>query len=208
MTETQLEDDLRATFRAAAETVPPAADLAPRAAEGVRRDRRSWTASGAAVIAVVAVAVAGTALDDDIEPAPVSAPAPQAVVPSPTGAPVTDPPVTDPPAMDPPVEGQWRAVRISGFGQLRMQRPEHPFLAFNPDGTWTGSDGCNSLSGTYTVGPRGELTTTNNGQRLVGCHNVPHVHVLSTAVRIEVTKPALRFFDQKGGELAAYVRTP
>lgn len=195
MTETQLESELRATFRAAAETVPAAPDLAPRATEGVRRDRRSWTASGAAVVAVVAAAVAGTALDGGgpvLQPEPASAPSPSSAAPS-------GPSVAT-------VQGEWRAVRINGFHQLRARRPEQPLLMFNPDGTWSGSDGCNSLSGTYAIGPNGELSTTNNGQRLAGCHNVPHIEVLATASRIEVTRPAIRFYDQNGQELASYSR--
>ena len=77
---------------------------------------------------------------------------------------------------------------------------------FKPDGTWTGSDGCNGLQGTYTIGQRGAFTATVGPQHLVGCQNVAHTGVLHAAKRIAVSGDTLQFFGADGRQLASYAR--
>ena len=79
-------------------------------------------------------------------------------------------------------------------------------LVFRQDGTWTGSDGCNGLQGTYAIGQRGEFTAKVGPQRLIGCDNVPHTAVLSAAKRIAVDASSLQFFGADGRQLAKYAR--
>jgi heat shock protein HslJ len=95
---------------------------------------------------------------------------------------------------------------MAGLTSLKAQRPDDPVLAFKADGTWTGSDGCNGLQGTYTIGQRGEFTAKVGPQRLVGCDNVPHTAVLQGAKRITLDADTLKFFGDDGRELASYAR--
>ena len=85
---------------------------------------------------------------------------------------------------------------MAGVTTLKAERAQDPVLVFRPDGTWGGSDGCNGLQGTYTIGPH----------RLIGCDNVPNSGVLRDAKRLAVDSTTLQFFAADGRELAKYVR--
>lgn len=199
MSNTDLEDDLRHTFERAAASVPQTADLTERATTGARRaQRRTWMATGAAAVAVAAVAVVGFGLagsHNQPTQSPVAGNSPT-VTPTPTalGGP------------DPTMAGTWRPEQLAGFKALRTARPDDPVLVFEPNGTWTGSDGCNNLQGTYTISQRGGFTATAGPQRLIGCENVPHTAVLTAAKRVEVSEDTLRFFGADGAQLASYAR--
>lgn len=199
MSNTDLEDDLRGTFERAAASVPQSADLTERAATGARRaQRRTWMATGAAAVAVAAVAVVGFGLAGSHN--------------QPTQAPVagSSPSVTPTNAVRAAgaqtVAGTWRPQQLAGFKTLQTARPDDPVLVFKPNGTWTGSDGCNSLQGTYTIGQQGAFTATSGPQHMIGCENVPHTAVLTAAKRVEVSEDTLRFFGADGAQLASYAR--
>jgi heat shock protein HslJ len=196
---TDLEDDLRGTFERAAASVPQAADLTERATTGARRaQRRTWIVSGAAAVAVAAIAVAGFGLagsrNQPTQP-PVA-----------TGQAPASASVTPQVASAQTVAGTWRPTQMIGAKSLKAARPNDPVLTFKPDGTWTGSDGCNGIGGTYTIGQRGAFSATSGAQHMVGCENVPHTGVLHAAKRIAVDGDTLRFFDADGRQLASYAR--
>ena len=70
MSNTDLEDDLRGTFDRAAASVPQATGLTERATAGARQaQRRTWIISGAAAVAVAAIAVVGFGLAGSNKPA-------------------------------------------------------------------------------------------------------------------------------------------
>ncbi|MET9318153.1 META domain-containing protein [Kribbella sp. NPDC003505] len=199
MSNTDLEDDLRGTFERAAASVPQADGLTERATAGARRaQRRTWMVSGAAAAAVAAIAVAGFGLAGSQN--------------KPTQPPVATGEATAPARATAQalsaqaVAGKWRATAMLGTRTLKSSRPEDPVLVFKADGTWTGSDGCNGLQGTYTIGQRGSFTATVGPQHLVGCENVPHTGVLHAAKRIAVSGDTLQFFDADGRQLASYAR--
>jgi heat shock protein HslJ len=196
---TDLEDDLRGTLERAAASVPPATGLTERATTGARRaQRRTWIVCGAAAVAVAAIAVVGFGLaGSNGKPAQPPVAGGTSTSPSATTA---QPPTAE------SVSGTWRPVQISGLKSLKASRPDDPVLVLRPDGTWGGSDGCNPLEGTYTIGQRGEFSATAGPQRLIGCDNVPHTGVLQAAKRIAVDGDALKFFSADGRELASYAR--
>jgi len=194
---TDLEDDLRGTFDRAAASVPPATGLTERAATGARQaQRRTWIISGAAAVAVAAVAVVGFSLGgrNAVQPPVAGGQTPSAST-----------SVQAPPSAQ-SVSGTWRAVQMAGMTSLKADRPDDPVLVLKADGTWTGSDGCNGLQGTYAIGQRGEFAATIGPQRLVGCDNVQHTAVLQDADRITLDADALKFFGGDGRELASYAR--
>lgn len=199
MSNTDLEDDLRGTFDRAAASVPPATDLTERATTGARRaQRRTWIISGAAAVAVAAVAVVGFGLAGSNNK-PAQPPVAGGQTPAATTA-APEPPTAQ------SVSGTWRPVQMAELKSLQASRPDDPVLVFRPDGTWGGSDGCNALQGTYSIGQRGEFTATVGPQRLVGCDNVPHTGVLHAAKRIAADADTLQFFGADGRELARYAR--
>lgn len=197
MSNTDLEDDLRATLDRAAASVPPVTDLTERATTGARQaQRRTWIVSGAAAVAVAAIAVVGFNLAGRDTPS-------QPPVAADTATPTPAVKVQLSPQT---VAGTWRPVEMDGLKTLKAARPEDPVLVLLPDGTWNGSDGCNGLQGTYTIGQRGEFTATVGPQRMVGCENVPHTGVLKTAKRVALDDDTLRFFATDGRQLASYAR--
>ena len=198
MSKTELEEDLRATFERAAASVPLAPDLAGRATTGGQRaQRRTWIASGAAAAAIAVVAGIGFTLNHGGTSSPPPAPAASNPAPATTAATVTSAQA---------LAGTWRPVKLSGFTALKLGRPDDPTLTFRTDGTWTGSDGCNSIGGTFTIGQRGEFTSHAMGQRLIGCDNVPHTAVLAAARRITADPATLQFYAGDGRQVATYAR--
>ncbi|TCO48480.1 heat shock protein HslJ [Kribbella antiqua] len=199
MSNTDLEDDLRGTFDRAAASVPMATDLTGRATTDARRaQRRTWMISAAAAVAVASIAAATFGLSGG-RSTPVQLPVAGGNAPASTSAVETEPSVET-------VSGTWRPVQMAGLKALSAERPEDPVLVFRPDGTWTGSDGCNGLQGTYNIGQRGEFTAKAGMQRLIGCDNVPHTGVLQSAKRIAVDASTLEFYGADGRELARYAR--
>ncbi|WP_371404801.1 META domain-containing protein [Kribbella sp. NBC_00662] len=199
MSNTDLEDDLRGTFERAAASVPEATGLTERATTGAHRaQRRTWIVSGAAAVAVAAIAVVGFGLAGSNS--------------KPTQPPVAggQAPVSATPTPQPPtaqtVSGTWRPLQMAGFKALKAARPQDPVLVFRPDGTWSGSDGCNGLQGTYSIGQHGEFTATPGLQHLIGCDNVPHTGVLRSAKRVAIAGDTLQFFGADGRQLASYAR--
>lgn len=198
MSKTELEADLRATFERAAASVPPSADLAGRAAVGAQQaQRRTWMVSGAAAAAVAVIAAVSFSLHGSSQSTP------QPAAGNPASAVST---AQARGATAQTVVGSWRPVRLSGFTTLKAGRPDDPIITFNADGTWTGSDGCNGLSGSYAIGQRGEFTSKSNGQRMVGCDNVPHTAVLAATKRIASDQTGLTFYAGDGREVARYAR--
>jgi heat shock protein HslJ len=198
VSKTELEEDLRATFERAAASVPPSADLAGRATVGAQQaQRRTWLISGAAAAAVAVIAAVSFSLASQSH----STPQPAAGNPASAGSNVQAPAATAQ-----TVVGTWRPVRLSGFATLKAARPDDPTITFKADGSWVGSDGCNGLEGTYTIGQRGEFTSKSGAQRMVGCDNVPHTAVLAATKRITIDKTGLTFYAGDGREVARYAR--
>lgn len=57
-------------------------------------------------------------------------------------------------------------------GEDRRARPERPHVRFHPDGSWTGSDGCNGTGGRWALGHGGAVLLTSGITTLIGCGNV------------------------------------
>ena len=69
--------------------------------------------------------------------------------------------------------------------------PERPYIAFVQDNTWSASDGCNRVRGTWTVASDGSLTTTSGPQTLTGCDGAQLPMLLVAATSVEVTPDSL-----------------
>jgi len=75
------------------------------------------------------------------------------------------------------LEGRWDAV-----GQFNTE----PFIEFNADGSWVGSDGCNGVTGAWAMGDDGRLLATVGPQTLIGCEGVPVGAWLGQVGRVEI----------------------
>ena len=118
-----------------------------------------------------------------------------------------------------PILGKWRPVAITGYsGPLTSPPlPVEPLVHFDnaPSGrqNWTGSDGCNDVSGVYTVSTDGTFTTIGPAvQTQKGCLPDPAVVPTGTVVtatkRLEISDDGntLTMFDAGGNVLATYAR--
>ncbi|MDF2444665.1 MAG: hypothetical protein JWR01_2868 [Subtercola sp.] len=79
--------------------------------------------------------------------------------------------------------------------------PDQPFLTFERDGTWTGSDGCNDSTGTWSMDTTGVLTTTSGPQTQIYCDgaHLPLFLIDSVSARFDGTDLTLVGHD--GSEL-------
>ncbi|WP_075334443.1 META domain-containing protein [Pseudonocardia sp. Ae717_Ps2] len=65
------------------------------------------------------------------------------------------------------------------------------FVEFTPDGHWTGSDGCNHLTGTWGVHTDGTFTATANPTTLMTCENIPIADWLTQTSHADITNNTL-----------------
>jgi hypothetical protein len=77
------------------------------------------------------------------------------------------------------ITGRWVAITSAVW----HWQPS-PYLSFNADGSWTGSDGCNRLGSRWSIGSHGVLVTILSVQTLIGCHNVNVGDWLNQATRV------------------------
>ena len=191
MKSTDLERELRATLIAAGQQAPVVDDLVTRAVRPVRR-RRTWLASGLAVVAMGAVGVViAVAAPDGKETAGVASPSSSASTQTLTGA----------------LIGTWRPVDIVGFDNSTIPHPSPPVVTFTTRGQWMGSDGCNEIGGTYSASEDGTITVdTSRPQTAMGCNNVPNRAVLGRAARFTIDHRRLTFYAADGHRLGTYER--
>ena len=79
------------------------------------------------------------------------------------------------------------------------------YAALAADGTWTGSDGCNALKGTWQGGPDGAFAATSGPSTKIGCENVPIAHWLAGATQAERDGDTLVLRDATGAETGRLV---
>jgi heat shock protein HslJ len=197
MKSTDLERELRATLIAAGQQAPVVDDLVTRAVTPVRR-RRTWLASGLAVVAMGAVGVViAVAAPDGKETAGVASPSSSASTKTLTDA----------------LIGTWRPVDIVGFDNSKLPPASGPPVGRAPNitfaigGRWTGTDGCNGIGGTYNAGDDGSITADASGRiTTASCMNVPNRAVLGTAARFTIDRRTLTLYAADGHRLGTYER--
>ena len=93
---------------------------------------------------------------------------------------------------------RWRPVTVNATSEAH--------LAFQSDGHWDGSDGCNGQGGRYVLGRDGRLLGTANGSTLIGCNGAPVGGWMFQAARAGVLNEDLVLYDRSGqllGKLTA-----
>lgn len=128
-----------------------------------------------------------------------------------SGAPVS--PVPDPSSSAPgfSVQPDARAGETAIVGKwVQRGRPQTaptpPFLDFASDGTWTGSDGCNSSSGRWLMDGTGAVLATSGPSTLVGCAGMADLGAaLTQAAHIGILDGTLLLLDQDGSTILSLV---
>jgi heat shock protein HslJ len=68
----------------------------------------------------------------------------------------------------------------------RFDSPEQPYVSFVQDNTWSASDGCNRVQGTWELAADGTLTTTSGPQTMMACDGAQLPLAVSRGTRVTV----------------------
>jgi heat shock protein HslJ len=85
--------------------------------------------------------------------------------------------------------------------------PEQPFVSFADDGTWTASDGCNRVQGTWELGDAGALTTTSGPSTLMACDGAQLPLAVSLATFVQVSGDTLTISSSKDSTVTTLVKS-
>ncbi|MGO9873971.1 MAG: META domain-containing protein [Acidimicrobiia bacterium] len=102
--------------------------------------------------------------------------------------------------------GTWLPVSVWDYDGPLTHPPLGfaPHVSFNGKGEWSGSDGCNDVSGSYRLGRGGAFQLVEHSSTTVVCLATPAIP--ETAVRIELLHGLLTFLAHDGTQLAQYGR--
>jgi heat shock protein HslJ len=84
---------------------------------------------------------------------------------------------------------------------------ETPYVQFSQDGTWHGTDGCNGLSGRWSVDQDGGFEASSNPSTLIACDNVDLGRQLTQAQSVELDGDTLVLRDARGNEIGRLQRS-
>ena len=107
-----------------------------------------------------------------------------------------------------PESGQVESDQIVGTWTIddTFDSPEQPFLAIAEDGTWTASDGCDRVQGTWELGDDGELLTTSGPSTLMACEGAQLPLAITAATTVEISGEKLIIHSSSGSTVTTLVR--
>jgi hypothetical protein len=85
--------------------------------------------------------------------------------------------------------------------------PRQPFVKLAADGSWGGSDGCNSNGGRWTYTPAGTLLSMSGPSTLIGCEGQDVAPRMPQVGRAGLAGHTLVILDAKGNETARLIRS-
>ncbi len=108
----------------------------------------------------------------------------------------------------PPVATTVQPADIVGTWTLdrTFDSPEQPFIALEKDNTWSASDGCNRVIGTWQLGSDGALMTTAGPQTLMACDGAQLPLAIARADRVAVKGDALTIHSSFDSTITELVR--
>ena len=108
-----------------------------------------------------------------------------------------------------PLEGtSWRAIEIAGKPTPTQDPKREVHLLFHPEGRVSGSDGCNSIMGSYQL--KGDAVTFGQiASTLMACRNTGGIEhafrdALESATRLTLTGDRMELSDSTGKRVAAF----
>ncbi|PJJ63586.1 heat shock protein HslJ [Compostimonas suwonensis] len=91
--------------------------------------------------------------------------------------------------------------------EASFDSPEQPYVAFVQDSTWSASDGCNRVQGTWEVTSTGALTTTSGPQTRMACEGAQLPLAVTLADSVRVDGDTLVITGSDGANTTTLVRT-
>jgi heat shock protein HslJ len=85
--------------------------------------------------------------------------------------------------------------------------PEQPYVSFGQDNTWSASDGCNRVQGTWELAADGTLTTTSGPQTMMACDGAQLPLAVSRGTGVEVNGDTLVIFSSFDSTETTLVRS-
>ena len=85
------------------------------------------------------------------------------------------------------------------------QSANQPFVTFAADGTWTASDGCNRVQGTWKESAPQTLAVTSGPMTMMACDGAPLPGAVAGTHTYKVTDEKLTLYDKAGKELVSLV---
>jgi heat shock protein HslJ len=117
-----------------------------------------------------------------------------------------------PPASQNPLEGEWLAIELAGTAVAPDIAPHdrQPQLVFTADGRVAGADGCNRVTGPYTVKANG-LTFGQIAGTLMACLKTDEISkrfraALKGTSHWAIVNDRLELYGATGKPLAVFVR--
>jgi heat shock protein HslJ len=111
-----------------------------------------------------------------------------------------------------PLEGEWTAIELAGTAVPPNIAPHdrQPYLEFTADGRVAGADGCNRLTGPYTVKANG-LTFGQLAGTLMACLKTDEISkrfraALKGTSHWAIVNDRLELYGATGKPLAVFVR--
>lgn len=101
------------------------------------------------------------------------------------------------------IAGAWRPVYVA---ERTQPLPNDAHIDFNEDGEWSGSDGCNAISGTLTLSGNEVQGVEPAGNTDIGCHNLPFTLKVMATETIDQEGDTLEFRDAEATLLMLFVR--
>ncbi len=77
----------------------------------------------------------------------------------------------------------------------------HPFVTFAADNTWSASDGCNTVQGTWKESAPGTLAVTSGPHTMMACDGAPLPSAVASARTYTLVDGKLTLYDKAGTEL-------
>lgn len=105
-----------------------------------------------------------------------------------------------------PVDGEALLGRWEPPGATETGYGEVPYVEFQPDGTWSGTDGCNGGEGVWAVDAAGRLLATSGPSTLVGCGGVDVPSWVAGAARAALDGQVLVLVGPDGDRLGVLAR--
>lgn len=85
--------------------------------------------------------------------------------------------------------------------------PEQPFVDFAEDGTWSASDGCNRVQGTWELGAEGSMTTTAGPSTLIACDGAQLPLAIALVDYVQLDGETLVIYSSEESTVTELVRT-
>ena len=83
--------------------------------------------------------------------------------------------------------------------------PTQPYVTFAEGGTWTSSDGCNRVQGTWQTSDAKTLVITSGPMTMMACEGAPIPAAVSAAHTFTVAADQLTLYDKSGKQLVVLV---